>query len=155
MKNVKFRQYRDSDKDAVWQLHVDGLNQTGSFIFDPKLDSDFKNIKNIYTENRGAFFITLIDDIVVGMGALKKVDFDIAEIKRMRVDIKYQRKGIGSMILEKLIERAKELDYKKLILDTSERQEAAIRLYEKYGFREYDRKKFGKNETIFYELDIA
>lgn len=154
MEKVIIRQYQDSDKDAVWQLHVDGLNQTGSFIFDPQLDSDFENIKRVYIENSGDFFVASLNDTVIGMGALRKVDFDTAEIKRMRVSIKHQRKGLGSTILEKLIQRAKELGYKKLILDTSERQDAAKQLYEKFGFEEYDRKRLGGHETIFYKLDL-
>ena len=148
------RQYRDSDKVAVWQLHVDGLNQTGSFIFNPVLDSDLENIKGIYIENDGEFFVASLNNIVFGMGALRKVNSKIAEIKRMRVSIKHQRKGLGSMILKKLIERAKEFGYKKLILDTSEKQDAAKQLYEKYGFKEYDRKKLGDHKIIFYELKI-
>jgi putative acetyltransferase len=154
MGKVILRQYRNSDKDAAWQLHVDGLNQTGSFSFNPKLDADFKDIKGTYIKNGGEFFVASLDDIVIGMGALRKIDVDTAEIKRMRVSIKHQRKGLGSMILEKLIERAQKLGYKKLILDTSEKQNAAKQLYEKYGFQEYDRKKLGNHKTIFYELDL-
>lgn len=152
---VVLRQYKDSDKDAIWQLHVDGLNQTGSFIFNPELDSDFENIKGTYIKNDGDFFVASLENTIIGMGALRKVDFSTAEIKRMRVNIKHQRKGLGSIILKKLIERAKELGYKKLTLDTSEKQNVAKHLYEKYGFRECDRKKFGDHETIFYELEIG
>ena len=154
MEKVIIRQYQDSDKNVVWQLHVDGLDQTGSFIFNPALDSDFENIRGIYINNDGEFFVASLDDTVIGMGALRKIDSNTAEIKRMRVSIQHQRKGLGSTILEKLIERAKELGYKKLILDTSEKQTAAKQLYEKFGFEEYDRKKLGDHEIIFYELDL-
>ncbi len=154
MEKVYLRQYEDSDQKAVWQLHVDGLKQTDSFIDDSRFDQDFKNIKKAYLNNKGEFFVASLNNEVVGMGALKKVDDKTAEIKRMRVAINHQGKGIGSMILDHLTERAKELGYKKLILDTTTNQEAAKRLYEKRGFREFKRSKAGNLEMIYYEVDL-
>ncbi len=55
------------------------------------------------------------------------------------------------MILQRLIKRAKELGYKKLILDTLERQDFAQRLYEKYGFQ---RSGKGEGGIVFYALEI-
>ncbi|KKT34617.1 MAG: GCN5-related N-acetyltransferase [Parcubacteria group bacterium GW2011_GWA2_44_12] len=153
-KTVSLRQYEASDKEAVWQLHVNGLNQTGSFIFDPALDADFENIKENYLCNGGEFFVVSLNDEVIAMGALRKVDEKTAEVKRMRVKNQYQRQGIGSMMLESLIQRAKELGYKKLILDTSERQSGAKRLYEKYGFSEYKRARLNDHTIIYYELTL-
>lgn len=69
-------------------------------------------------------------DKVIGMGAVRKIDASTAEIKRMRVDLDYQGNGIGSQILDKLIEVTQELLYQKLILDTSVNQIAAQKLYE-------------------------
>lgn len=154
MKKVTLRQYRDSDKDAVWRLHVAGLNQTGSFIFNQKLDGDFKDIEGIYMDNGGEFFVASLNEEIAGMGALRKINSDTAEIKRIRVDTKYQRKGLGSIILKRLIERAKELSYKKLILDTSTKQFPAHKLYEKHGFTEFKRDMRGDHGTIFYKLEI-
>ncbi len=47
MEKIIFRQYRDPDKDGVWRLYVNGLNQTGKFVFSPGLDPDFKDIKGV------------------------------------------------------------------------------------------------------------
>ena len=154
MEELKIRSYREEDKDDVWQLHVEGLNQTGSFIEDPNLDADLNLIQATYLDNSGAFFIASHGNEMVGMGALKRIDDKIAEIKRMRVDINHQRKGIGSAVLQKLIERAKELDYKKLILDTSKNQTAAKQLYEKFRFKRYKKGKIGNFESHFYELTL-
>ncbi len=150
MKNQTIRQYQKQDKDDVWKLHVDGLNQTTGFKYDSKLDDDFNNIKSIYLDNNGEFYIAEIDDKVIGMGALRKVDKTTAEIKRMRVNKKFQGQGIGSKILEKLINRAKELGYHKLVLDTSVKQIPAQKLYEKFGFKKYKQ----EGNTIYYKLDI-
>jgi ribosomal protein S18 acetylase RimI-like enzyme len=154
MLNIKLRQYQTPDQDAVWQLHVDGLKQTDSYIDNRKYDEDMLDIKGTYLDNAGEFFVVSLDNKVVGMGGLLKMNNEIAEVKRMRVNSAYQKKGIGSSILESLIKRAEELGYKKLELDTTENMDAARRLYEKYGFKEFKRGRAGHLESIFYELEL-
>lgn len=154
MNNLQLRQYEATDQDAVWQLHVDGLKQTGSYVDNRKYDQDMLDIKGTYLNNGGEFFVASLDNKVVGMGGLLKMDNEIAEVKRMRVDLNYQQKGIGSSILENLITKAKDLGYKKLELDTTENMNAAKRLYEKYGFKEFKRGRAGHLESIFYELKL-
>ncbi|MDD4901874.1 MAG: GNAT family N-acetyltransferase [Patescibacteria group bacterium] len=152
MSKIKLRRYRTSDQDTVLRLHVEGLKQTESFLDDPKYNQDFSNIKEIYLNNRGEFLMAMLNDEIIGMGALRKINEQTAEIKRMRVDLKYQRQGIGSTILDRLIDRARELGYEKIILDTNTNQAAARRLYEKYGFKEYKRGSVAHLQTIYYEL---
>lgn len=139
MKKLQLRQYQDSDQDAVWRLHINGLKQTDSFIDDRKYDKDILTIKDIYINNGGDFLVALLNKKIIGIGGLRKFDDKTAEIKRMRVNIKYQQKGVGTIILERLIKRAKELDYKKVIIDATENQKVAQHLYEKRGFKEYKR----------------
>ena len=154
MNNLSIRRYKYSDKKIVWELHVNGINQTGTFVFNPELDSDLENIDDVYINNGGEFFVALLGGNVVGMGALKKIDGKTAEIKRMRVNPRYQRRGIGSEILKKLIKRAKLSGYERLILDSSVKRKAAHNLYEKYGFAEYKRDQKGDYGTIFFKLDL-
>ncbi len=148
-----YRQYQVSDQKKVWQLHLDGLRQTGSFVDDPSLDADLLAIESVYLDD-GDFIVACVQNEVVGMGAIRKVDSGTVEIKRMRVSLNHQSKGIGSAILDKLIERAKELGYKKAVLDTSDQQEAAMHLYEKKGFKEYKRGELGHLNVIYYYLDL-
>ncbi|MBU2542414.1 GNAT family N-acetyltransferase [Patescibacteria group bacterium] len=158
MENIKLRQFEEKDKKATYNLHLEGLKQTESFIDDPKareqLDQDLKRIREEYIDSDGEFFVAIIDDKVVGMGALRKVDDASAEIKRMRVKPDFQGKGIGALILDRLIEKAKELGYKKLLLDTSIKQIVAQRLYESRGFKECKRGEIYGQETIYYQRDI-
>ncbi|KKQ27265.1 MAG: GCN5-related N-acetyltransferase [Candidatus Magasanikbacteria bacterium GW2011_GWC2_37_14] len=158
MENIKLRQFEEKDKEATYNLHIEGLKQSESFIDDPKareqLDQDLKKIREEYIDSDGEFFVAIIDDKVVGMGALRKVDDITAEIKRMRVKPELQGKGIGALILDKLIEKAKELGYKKLLLDTSIKQIVAQRLYESRGFKESRRGEIYGQETLYYQRDI-
>lgn len=69
-----------------------------------------------------------------GCGALKEFTSEIVEIKRMYVCEAFRRKGIASRILSELETWAKELKYKKCILETGKKQPEAIGLYKKAGY---------------------
>lgn len=151
---ITFRQYEDEDQKEVYDLHIAGLKSAGTFTEDPEarmeLDKDFSRIKQEYID----FPLALINGKIVGMGAIKNIDENTAEIKRMRVKPELQGQGIGKMILDKLIAKAKELGYKKLILDVAEQQEVARHLYESRGFKEYKRGEFYGDVAVYYYLEI-
>ena len=67
----------------------------------------------------------------VGCGAIKGYDGDTAEIKRMFVIPEFRGKGYASAILNELEQWAKELQFKKVILETGTGQKEAIKLYRK------------------------
>ena len=152
------RRFEKKDEEAVYNLHVTAMKLAGTYIgtsdTEHQWDADFKNIEDIYINNKGEFFVVTIGDKVVGMGALRKVDDSTAEIKRMRVEPSLQGKGLGKLILDKLIEKARELGYKKLVLDVAEKQKGAQHLYESRGFKEYKRGDLGGQETIYYQCEI-
>lgn len=67
----------------------------------------------------------------VGCGAIKGYDEETAEIKRMFVIPEFRGKGYASAILNELEQWAKELQFKKVILETGTGQKEAIKLYTK------------------------
>ncbi len=74
-------------------------------------------------------------EIPVGCGAIKEYSGDTIEVKRMYVPPANRGKGIASHILRALETWAGELNYKKCILETGEKQPEAIRLYKKNNYR--------------------
>jgi GNAT superfamily N-acetyltransferase len=75
------------------------------------------------------------DDTPVGCGAIKEYDPDTMEVKRMYVSPERRNKGIATTILTGLENWARELAYKKCILETGKRQVEAIHLYKKNGYK--------------------
>jgi GNAT superfamily N-acetyltransferase len=84
---------------------------------------------------RGAFVIARSEQrIPIGCGAIRRMDSTTAEVKRMYVVPKHRSMGAGRAILEKLEQVAHELAVQRIVLETGERQQEAIALYEHCGY---------------------
>ncbi len=152
---VTIRGYEDRDAEDVWSLHERALKEVGAFVAGHgEWDEDLKNVHSIYTKNGGVFYVVDYGGKVIGMGALKRLSDKRAEIKRMRVELEHQGKGLGKKLLFLLEDKAAELGYTELQLDTSVKQEAAVHLYRKHGYREYKRGMLGGLETIWMEKKL-
>lgn len=75
------------------------------------------------------------NDKAIGCGAIKKMDEQTMEVKRMYVPPKLRGNGIASQILKELETWSKELGYKKCILETGKMQPEAIALYHKNHYK--------------------
>ncbi len=74
-------------------------------------------------------------DVAVGCGAIKAFSDDAMEVKRMYVKPTARNRGVASRILSALESWAKELSFKRCVLETGRRQPEAIALYVKNGYR--------------------
>lgn len=73
-------------------------------------------------------------DLPVGCGAIKEYATDTVEVKRMFVPAEKRGHGIASLVLGGLEAWAKEMNYRKCMLETGEKQPEAIKLYKKNGY---------------------
>lgn len=69
-----------------------------------------------------------------GGGAIRAYDETTMELKRVFVRPEYQGKGVGSALVSGLIEWAKELGYKRMILETGALLAESCHVYTKLGF---------------------
>lgn len=89
------------------------------------------------------------------MGGLKPVDDDVAELKRMRVDPAFQRRGLGRRILGELETRAVALGFKWIKLGTTKIEVGAQRVYETAGYIRRREGMLHGYAVIFYEKRLA
>ena len=148
------RRYEPRDRDAVLQLHRDGLTQMGADAGAGPWDADLEDIEANYISAGGEFVVAVARDEVVAMGALRGISEATGELKRLRVKRELQGKGVGERLARLLIERSHELGFTRLMADTTTRQLPAQRLLEKLGFAETRRQQFARFELIYYELDL-
>jgi putative acetyltransferase len=91
-----------------------------------------------------------------GCGALREFDRTTAEVRRMYVRPEHRRQHVGRAILLHLIAGARQLGYERLVLETGNRQAAAIIFYENHGFKPIE--PFGEHvsdpTSLCYEMHI-
>jgi ribosomal protein S18 acetylase RimI-like enzyme len=78
-----------------------------------------------------------------------------ARLRAMRVAPERQRRGIGRMLTQTVVDWAVAGGYDSLVLDTTDEQHAAIALYEAMGFKEQARSSFGKYAIVWFELVLG
>jgi ribosomal protein S18 acetylase RimI-like enzyme len=82
-----------------------------------------------------AFFVLRADGQAAGCGGIKLVGTEYGELKRMYVRPQFRGAGFGEILVEHLAAHARAHGITLLRLETGIHQKAAIRLYERLGFR--------------------
>lgn len=80
------------------------------------------------------YFVALVDGKVAGYGGMWHVVTE-GHITNIAVSEKFRRLGVGNAIVGKMIELAEEKDMLGVTLEVRVRNEAAISLYKKHGFK--------------------
>lgn len=91
-----------------------------------------------YAPPDGSLLLATEDGQPVGCVALRPLADGIAEIKRLYVRPSCRGRGIGRQLSVAICDRARDLGYRLVRLDTLRRLQPAVRLYESLGFVEID-----------------
>jgi GNAT superfamily N-acetyltransferase len=87
-------------------------------------------------DGRGAFLVAYVDGQPVGCGAVRRIEPNVVEIKRMYVAPVARGRGVGRQVLLELEAEARRLGATRLVLETGPRQPEALALYSRAGFVE-------------------
>ncbi len=82
-----------------------------------------------------AFFLIRVDGVPAGCGGIQLFGDEYGELKRMYVRPQFRGLGLSKRMIEHLVAFACERNITLLRLETGIHQQAAIRLYERAGFR--------------------
>ena len=106
-----------------------------------------------YVPPRGGLWVAFVDGLGSGCAALREIDDETGEVKRMYVDPDMRGNGIARKLANHVIDQARAIGYKRLRLGTLASMAPAQSLYESLGFNSipaYRPDEFG--HTVFYEL---
>jgi GNAT superfamily N-acetyltransferase len=81
------------------------------------------------------FLIGRLGGRPVACGAVRPLEGDVGEVKRMYVEPAARGRGLSRRLLAALEEAARNMGYVALRLETADRQPEAIRWYESAGYR--------------------
>lgn len=130
-----FREY------AAW-LNIDLCFQN--------FEAELLTLDTMYALPHGGIILCKENEAFIGCVGIRKIDDDIAEMKRMWIQTDQHGRGLGSALLEKAIDLAKDCGYKKIRLDTLNSMLPAISLYRKNGFLEIPSYYHNPDERALY-----
>jgi putative acetyltransferase len=87
-----------------------------------------------YAPPTGALFIAVNGEGTAGCVALRKLEDAVCEMKRLFVRPQFRGRGLGRQLAVRIVDQAIRLGYSMMLLDTLDRLEKAMKLYESLGF---------------------
>lgn len=90
--------------------------------------------KKIIAEG-GFIYLAIYNNEIVGTAALAKMEESVYELVKMSVAPQHRGKGIGNILIQHCLNKAQQLNATKIILYSNSQLQAAIHMYEKFGFK--------------------
>jgi putative acetyltransferase len=116
---------------AIWREYIAFPSVDLSF---QDSESEFATLPGKYAPPDGCVLLAWAGDRIVGCIAMRKVDLQICEMKRLYVRPEGQGEGLGRKLAERLIIEARAAGYSEMRLDVLQEFEAARHIYESLGF---------------------
>ena len=148
--SITIRPFRPTDQAQTRKLILAGLKEHWGTL-DPAFNHDLKDITKSYAE---AVFLVAEDTKtlrIVGSGALVPRGEGVAEVVRMSVAKPLRRVGLGTRILQSLIDHARALGLQQIILETTETWTEVIAFYQRFGFRITHH----QDGDVYFAFDLA
>jgi len=118
-------------------------------------DEELKTLARQYGTPDGCLLLASEADQAIGCVALRRLDADGCEMKRLYVKPPFRHLKIGKFLVATIIEEATRLGYSWVRLDTLPSMTTAQKLYSSFGFREIAPYCFNPIPgTIFMELQL-
>ena len=97
-------------------------------------EAELAALPDKYAPPEGALILAWMDGQAAGCVALRAIDADVCEMKRLYVRDAYRGLGLGRALVARIIDEARQRGYRDMRLDTLSRMEVALRLYASFGF---------------------
>jgi putative acetyltransferase len=108
-------------------------NQPGSAFDDRSTD----NLFALFQTHGSVYYVAELETNIIGGGGIyptKGLPADTCELVRMYLVAETRGLGIGKILMDKCLDTAKELGYKKIYLETKPQLVRALKTYKQYGF---------------------
>ena len=99
-------------------------------------EAELSGLPGGYAPPSGRLLLAMRGPEPVGCIALQRVDATRGEMKRLYVRPSARGSGLGRTLVSRLLDEAREIGYREIVLDTLPSMIEAQRMYEVFGFRD-------------------
>lgn len=142
--------------DWLRQRYHDSNGFIDGYFSQKAFETELAALPGKYGPPSGRLLLALFNGQPAGSVALRSLGNEVCETKRMFVNAEFHGKGIGRTMAQTLINEAKNAGYKRMRLDTGDKQIEAQSLYRSLGFQEiepyYELPVEVKKRLLFMEL---
>lgn len=118
-------------------------------------DEEIEHLESKYGAPYGRLYLIYCDERSAGCIGLRRIDNQGCEMKRLYIRPEFRGKGLGSVLVERIIADAGEIGYSYMLLDTLPFLQRAIQMYRRFGFYEIESYNDSPMDTsIFMRLDL-
>ncbi|CAG5003425.1 hypothetical protein DYBT9275_03150 [Dyadobacter sp. CECT 9275] len=139
---------------VLFKAYITSLDFDLSF---QNIDQELQILPEMYGAPTGALLLVVYDNQYIGVAGIRRIENEFTcEVKRMYIRPEYQGKGMGKELMSKIMEVAREMNYRKIKLDThAVKMPHAVKLYEASGFRQVAPYNYNPHPgTVFFERDL-
>lgn len=143
-KNIKIRYATKEDVVTLQNIFNKVVKEKQFLPILQETEIEIVDTKWFDLKNQNFIIVAEVEGEIVGQAQLERSEFDAAshvcEIGIL-VDPDHRGKGVGSALLKKTVDTAKQLGFEKICLQVFHTNIIAISLYQKFGFREVGRRR--------------
>lgn len=111
-----------------------GANHPGTVYYDPTTDKLYE----LFQEKGSIYYVAERKGVILGGAGLYPspgLPGDTAELVKMYLVPEARGLGLGKLLIEKVLNFARENNYKKIYIETMPELTQAMKVYEKFGFK--------------------
>ena len=136
----------------LFQQYADSLGFDLEF---QEFSQELATLPGQYTPPQGCILLAATAEEYIGCVALRSLEDNICEMKRLYVVPGFRGKKIGRALAQGIIDEARKIGYAYMRLDTIETMTAAKSLYRSLGFRSIKPYRYNPlDNPTFFELDL-